>query len=185
VGHVAVATEENWLLGIEILEIVTEIILPGHTIVQTLQPVLRVGSVTANEIEIIHLEGYHAALVVVLIDTDAVAYAQGLMLSEDSCAAVAFLVGIVPITVIALIGKVELSLLHLCLLQTEEVGIQLLEDITEALTLACAQTVYIPTDKFHIFTEVQIYILISAAKLRNISQTCSTFPQKIEKAPTP
>jgi hypothetical protein len=76
--------------------------------------------------------------VVVLIDTDAIAYAQGLMLSEDSCAAVAFLVGIVPITVIALIGKVELSLLHLCLLQTEEVGIQLLEDITEALTLACA-----------------------------------------------
>jgi hypothetical protein len=137
-SYIEVATEDNGLLGIELPEIVTEIILPGHTIVQTLQPVLRVGSVTANEIEIVHLKCYHTALMVVLIDAYAVAYAQGLMLSEDSCAAVAFLVGIVPITVIALIGKVELSLLHLCLLQTEEVGIQLIKDITEALAFTSA-----------------------------------------------
>ena len=151
VSHIEVTAEDNGLLGIEPFEIVTEIILPGHTIVQTFQAVLRVGSVTANEIEIVHLEGYHTALMVVLINTYAVAYVQRFMLSEDSRAAVAFLVGIVPITVIALKGEVELSLLHLCLLQTEEVGIQLLEDITEALAFTSAQTVYIPTNKFHTF----------------------------------
>jgi hypothetical protein len=43
-----------------------------------------------------------------------------------------------------------LSRLHLGFLKTEEVGIELTEDITEAFALTGAQTIYIPTDKFHV-----------------------------------
>jgi hypothetical protein len=42
-----------------------------------------------------------------------------------------------------------LSLLHLGFLQTEEIGIELTENIAETLTLARTQTIYIPTNKLH------------------------------------
>jgi hypothetical protein len=40
--------------------------------------------------------------------------------------------------------QVELSLLHLGLLQAEEVGVELSEDGAEAFALAGAQAVYVP-----------------------------------------
>ena len=40
VCHVEVATEDDGLLGIELLEIVAEIVLPCHAVVQSLEPIL-------------------------------------------------------------------------------------------------------------------------------------------------
>ena len=71
------------------------------------------------------------------------------MTREDGSTRVALLLGIVPITLVALELQVKLSCLHLRFLQTEEIGIQLTEHLTEALALAGTQTIHIPTDKLH------------------------------------
>ena len=69
------------------------------------------------------------------------------MFGKDGRTAIAFLVGIVPIGCIAIERQVQLTFLHLRLLQTEEVGIQLFESFTEvSFTFASPQSVYIPTD---------------------------------------
>ena len=86
---------------------------------------------------------------VVFIPTNAVGHAEWIVLGKDSRAAIAFLVGIVPITLVAFEGQIELSRLHLRLLKTEEVGIQLLEYLAEALALAGTQAVHIPTNESH------------------------------------
>ena len=149
VGHVQVAAEDDGLLGIEALEIGLEIILPRHAVVETLKTVLRVGRIAAHQEEVVHLEGDDAPLMVVHVDADAIGDAERFPTGEDGGAGVAFLVGIVPIALVALEGYVELSGLHLRLLKTEEVGIQLLEYLAEALALAGTQAIDVPTDDFH------------------------------------
>lgn len=56
---------------------------------------------------------------------------------------------VVPITLVALKLKVELSLLHLCFLQAEEVGIEFLKLVLEVLAYASAQAIYVPGYKLH------------------------------------
>ena len=149
VGHVQVATEDDGFLLVEALEIPAEGIFPRHTVFQTLQTVLRVRRIAADEEEVGHLKGDNASLVIVQVDTDAIGHAEGLMTREDSGTRVTLLLGIVPITLVTLELQVELSGLHLRLLQTEEIGIQLTEHLTEALALTGTQTIHIPTDKLH------------------------------------
>ena len=133
----------------------TEVILPRHSIVQTLQPVLRVGCVACHQIEIVHLECYHTALVVVFVYTYSIGYAQRLMLSKYSRATIAFFIGIVPITLVAIKLQVKLSCLHLGFLQTEKISIQITEYITKPLSLTSPEAINVPTYKFHTF----IYLL--------------------------
>ena len=149
VGHVQVAAEDDGLLGIEALEIGLEIILPRHAVVEALETVLRVGRVAAHQEEVVHLKRDHTPLMVVHINTDAIGHIQRFLSGENSGATVALLVSIVPIALVALEGYVELSGLHLRLLKTEEVGIQLFENITEAFALTGAQAVHVPTNEFH------------------------------------
>ena len=99
---------------------------------------MRVGGIDVDEEELGHFEGDDAPFVVMLIDADAVADAEGLMAGEDGCSGVAFLVGGVPIALIAFELKVHLALLHLCFLQAEKVGVELAEDVAEAFALTCA-----------------------------------------------
>ena len=148
-GHVQVAAENDRFLAIESLQIAAEIILPCHPIVQSLQTILRIGRVAAHQEEIVHLKRYHAPFMVVFILANAVGHAEWIVLGKDGRAAIAFLVGIVPITLVAFEGQIELSRLHLRLLKTEEVGIQLLEYLAEALALAGTQAVHIPTNESH------------------------------------
>ena len=89
---------------------------------------------------------------VVLVNTDTVCHAERLVAGEYSRSAIAFLVGIVPIRLIPVEGEVELSLLHLRLLQAEEIGIQFTEHLTEALALTGAKAVHIPRNQFHSFS---------------------------------
>ena len=148
-SHIEVAAEDDGLLGVEALKVGTEGILPRHAVVEALQTVLRVGRIAADQKEIGHLEGDNAPFVIVLVDTDAIGHAERLVTGEDGCARIALLFGIVPIRLIALEGEIELPLLHLRLLKTEEVGIQLTENLTEPFALAGAEPIHIPTDKFH------------------------------------
>ena len=91
---------------------------------------------------------------VVLIDADAISHVQWPVLRKNRRTGLAFLIGIVPVALIALKGQV--SGLHFRLLQAEEVGIQLFENLTEALALASTQAIYVPTYKFHIFCSFDI-----------------------------
>ena len=143
-GHIQVTTYDDGLLGIETLQIVLEIILPFHAVVKTAQFILRIGCIDGDEEEIRHLKGDDTAFMVVLVNTDAISDVLGLMAGEDGCSAIAFFLRIIPITLVAFKLKVELSFLHLCFLQTEEVGIQLTEGIAEALALTGTKTVNVP-----------------------------------------
>ena len=73
-GYVEVATEDDGLHGVELLEVAAESVFPGQTVLQALQTVLGVGRITADEVELLHLERHHPALVVVQVDTDAIRY---------------------------------------------------------------------------------------------------------------
>ena len=44
VCYVQVAAQDDWLLGIKLLDVVEEIVLPLHAVVESAQSVLRVGS---------------------------------------------------------------------------------------------------------------------------------------------
>src|SRR3712207_9311695 len=67
------------------------------------------------------------SFVVVFIDSHAVGNADGVVLCVDGSAAVAFFIGIVPVTFIALELKIELSGLHFRLLKTKKVCVELPE----------------------------------------------------------
>ena len=93
---------------------------------------------------------------VVLVDADAISHVQWPVLRKNRRTGIAFLIGIVLVALIALECQVQLSGLHFRLLQAEEVGIQLFENLTEALALASTQAIYVPTYKFHIFCSFDI-----------------------------
>ena len=149
-GHVQVATEDDGFLGIESLKVSLEIVLPRHAIVKALQAILRIRRIAAHEEEAVHLEGDNTPLMVVHIDTNAVGYIEGFVLCEDSGAGITFLIGIIPVALVALEDHIKLSGLHLRLLKTEEVGIQLFEYLTKTFCFAGTQAIDVPTDEFHI-----------------------------------
>ena len=149
-GHIEVATEDNGLHGVELFQITAERVFPRHAILQATEAILRVGRIAADEEEVGHLERDDAALVIVEVDAYAIGDGEGLMTGEDGGTTIAFLLGGVPERLVAVEGEVELPGLHLRLLETEEVGIELTENITEALALAGTETVHIPRNQFHI-----------------------------------
>ena len=81
---------------------------------------------------------------VVLVDVEAVCHRNRLMLRVYCCTGVSLLVRIVPIRPVSQELKVYLSGLELCLLQAEEVRIQLSEDVCESFAAHGSEAVYIP-----------------------------------------
>lgn len=132
VGYVHIATDDDGLLVVELHEEVAEGVFPLHAVVEAAQAVLGVGGVDTDEEEVGHLECDDASFVVVLLLADAVADAEWCVAGVDGSAGVAFLLGVVPVGLIAGEGEVELSGLHLGFLQAEKVGIEGGEDIGEA-----------------------------------------------------
>ena len=147
--HVQVATQDDRFAGIQRQQILTEVVLPRHAIVQAFQSVLRVRRVTCNQKELFHFKRDDTALVVVFVDTNAVGDVEWMVAGENRCAGVSLFIGVVPVTLVTVILKVELTFLHLRLLQAEEIGIQLPEGLAESLAFASTQTIDIPTDEFH------------------------------------
>ena len=132
----------------------TEIVFPCHAVVESAQFVLRVGRVAGDEEEVGHLEGDDSSLVVVLVDAYAVAHAEWLVLGEDGCTRIAFLVGIVPVGLVSVERQVKLTCLQLGFLQTEEVGIERLKYFTKAFVAYSAEAIDVPGDEFHISIEI-------------------------------
>lgn len=86
---------------------------------------------------------------VVKIDANTVFNIQRLVLGKYRCTRITFLIGIIPVTIVAIKREIELTFLHLRFLKAEEIGVEFLENIFEALCYAGAKSVYVPRNKFH------------------------------------
>ena len=144
VRHVQVATYYHRLLCVQTLDVLQEVVLPLHAVVETAQSVLRVRRVARHEIEVLHLKRYHSALVVVLVNADAVRHAEWRVSRVDSRARVSFLLGVVPVGCVTLKLKVELSCLHLGFLQAEKIRVERAERLFKVFLHASAESVYVP-----------------------------------------
>ena len=150
VRNIEVATENNRLHRIELLEIMTEVSFPRHAIVKTLETVLRVWSVTTDQVELRHFEGDNTSFVVVLFNTNTIFYTERLMLRKNGCSGIALLVSIIPVAFITVEMKVKLPSLHLGLLQTKEISVHLSEDVAESFSFTSPEAINVPGNKFHI-----------------------------------
>ena len=144
VCYIQIAADDDWFLGIKRFQKLAEIVFPSHAIIQALEFCLRIWGVAGNEIELVIFQRDDSAFMIMFLYAHAIAYAQRLVLGINGCTRVSFFLSVVPITLVALKQKVELSLLHLCFLQAEEVGIEFLKLVLEVLAYASAQAIYIP-----------------------------------------
>ena len=71
---VEVSAYDDTLALRERAQVCPEVILPLHPVVKSLEAVLSVRNVYADQVEILHLHRYHTTLVVVLVDSDAVCH---------------------------------------------------------------------------------------------------------------
>ena len=95
VCHIQVAAHHDRLLRVECQKIVTERVVPRHSIIQAAQTVLRVGHIRRNEIEIFKFQGHSTAFVVVFVNSQAVSYTQRADARKNSGSGIAFLFGVV------------------------------------------------------------------------------------------
>ena len=142
--HVQVAAEDDRLFGVQLLQIAAQVVLPLHTVVNARQLVLGVGHVEIDQIKIRVFQRDGAALVVVDVLVEAIAHRQRRRFGPDGRAGVAFFLGAVPILLIAGQLHLSLALLHLCLLQTENIRICLFKKIHKSFLHTCTDSIYIP-----------------------------------------
>ena len=142
--HVEVAADDDGLLRVKRQKIVAERLLPSHAIGEPLKAALRIWRVNCHKVEIVELQRDDASLVIVLFNAEAVADGKRLDAAEDRRARVALLLRTVPILLVARKLQDCLLRLHLRLLHAEDVGVERLERLHEALAEASAQTIDIP-----------------------------------------
>ena len=144
VSDVEVAAEDHGLGLLQLLEIRQKSVLPCHAVIQTAKLILRVRRIAGHGKEIREFRCDHPSLVVMLLDADTVTDRKRLLLGEHRRARISLLFGVVPVGVIPLGREVDLPLLKLCLLQTENVRVDLFEKVLKPLCHAGSQTVDVP-----------------------------------------
>ena len=85
-----------------------------------------------------------------LVDADAVGDVQGQVPAVDGRSGVALFVGRVPIGGVAGELQVQLARLHLGLLQAEEIGVQVYENVRKPFAGHGPQAIDIPGYEFHV-----------------------------------
>ena len=85
---------------------------------------------------------------VVLLYPYAINHVERLMLSINSRAGITFLLRVIPKRTIPFKSQVQLSCLHLSLLQAEEVCVQSLKRFLETFCHASTQTINVPRHEF-------------------------------------
>ena len=151
VGHIQIAAVDNGLAAVQRDQIVPQVILPLHAVVQPLQAVLGVWSVAAYQIEALVLQRNEASLVVMPVQVHAIGGGQRAVGGKDGGSGIALLFRGVPILQNTLPQRnVSLTALHFCLLQTEKVRRLGLIKLQKALFHTGPQAVHIPRQQFHI-----------------------------------
>ena len=159
VSNVHIAANDDGLLCIKFLHIPTEGFIPRHTVVETTQAVLRIGRIDGDEIEVGIFECDDATLMIggfctrfVSPTPYSIVDRKGLTFLKNNCTSIPSFLGLAPIAPIAREFDIELTLLHLGLLQAEEIGIERLKHFLEVFAHYGTQAVYIPTNEFHILS---------------------------------
>ena len=151
-------------MPVERADELAERIVPVHPVFQPAQAVLGVRRVDAHEVEFRVFGRDHAALLIVLRQTEVILHVERLGLCEEGSAGVALLLGAAPVLVIPRQLECDLPGLELRLLQAEDVGVQRAERVREALGHTGAQSVDIPGYKSHfvssVFTATQRLIVM-------------------------
>ena len=149
-GYVQVAAVDHRLGFVQRHEVVPQVVLPAHAVVDPLQFVLGVRGVAAHQIEFLIFQRDKPPLVVVLVDIHAQGLRHGGVGGEDGGAGIALLLRRVPELVYPLPqGDIRLPPLHLGLLKTEEVGHVPLIEVRKPFFHTGPQAVYIPGNKYH------------------------------------
>ena len=142
--NVEVAAEDDRLRFVKGEKIFPKVVLPLHTVVKPTQSVLCVRRIAGDEIKLFKFKCYQSSLRVVHRNIHAVEYGYRLFFCENCRARITLFFGIVPILIISVKRKVNLSLLKLRFLKTENVCVKLLERVKKAFLYARTDSVYIP-----------------------------------------
>ena len=143
-GDVQIAAVYDGLFLIQRADVGEKSVLPLHAVVEAHQTVARIRHIDRYEIIVGEFKSYHSALAVVLGDAEIVAHGQGRAAGEYRRAGVALALGVIPILMIAVELQLDLTGLHLCLLQAKYIGVELCEALIEILAEAGSDAVYIP-----------------------------------------
>ena len=144
VRHIEIPADENRFPGLEPSQVLPEGVLPLTAVAQPGQLCLGVGGVDSHQVKLRILQSDHSALLVMLLDAQAVLYRQRLLFGKDRGARIALALGTVPVLVIARGIHLRLAGLHLGLLDAEKVCVLLLEKVQKTLLQAGPDAVYIP-----------------------------------------
>ena len=87
---------------------------------------------------------------VVFVNSQAVSYTQRADARKNSGSGIAFLFGVVPITLVPFKFEVDLSFLQLRFLQAKAVCIESSEDFFKTFLTASSETIDVPRYKFHV-----------------------------------
>ena len=147
--HIEVATNNDTLLLRQAADISAEIIIPTHPVIQTAQLLLGIRNIHADQIEVIHFQCNNPSLMVMLINPDTVSDRQRFQTGEHGRPGITLLVSVIPVGPVALELKIQLPLLHLGLLNAEEIRIQRLENILKTFAYTGPQAIDIPRYKLH------------------------------------
>ena len=92
-------------------------------------------------------------------NSHAVSDRQGLFFCENGSAGVTFFLRVIPVLVIAGEVQINLALLQLTFLNTEQVRIGFLEEIKEALCDTGTQAIHVPGDHFHDYSSTSTFLI--------------------------
>ena len=146
--HIQIATENNRLFLLQLLQKLAKIILPLHPIRKSRQLILGVRRIAGHHIIIRVLRRNDAPFMIVLLNAETVAHAKRLLLRKQRCSRISFLLRIAPILIIPRKLQINLPFLQLALLNTENIRIQLMKYIQKSLSHTRPQAVYVPGNHF-------------------------------------
>ena len=141
---VQITAGDHRLLRVQCAQIRAEGVVPRHTVVYALEPVLRVRRVAGHKEEAFKFQRDQPTLGVEFRHAEPISDRQRLKPRKNGSSGIALLFSAVPILAVA--GEIEFDLpgLELRLLKAEAVGADGVEEVLKALSRAGAQPVYIP-----------------------------------------
>ena len=148
-SHVEVSAEKHGLLLVQREQVIPERIVPHHAVIEPLELRLAVRGIAGHYIIILVLRSYHPSLIVMLLDSEAIAHRDRLLLRKKRRPGVALLLSIVPVLVVAGQVQIYLALLQLAFLNAEHVRIHILEIVHKALLHAGPYSVHVPGYHLH------------------------------------
>ena len=84
VRHIHISTHDDWFLSIELVQIVLEVTLPGHSIIQPFQSILGIRCIDRYEVEVGHLQSDDTSLMIVFLHPDTIRHVEWGVAGEDS-----------------------------------------------------------------------------------------------------